>query len=141
MLVLFSSEAEEASVTLDAAVSADVGPMDLPVDAVRQVLVNLVENAIRAAAGGGRVTISASVDDDRRLILHVDDDGHGVPEERRDQIFNPFFTTRADGTGLGLAIVRQVLEREGGDVMMSSREPRGTRFTVTVPTEPGNDDG
>ncbi|PWS21057.1 sensor histidine kinase, partial [Enterococcus faecium] len=68
---------------------------------------NLLDNALRHAPGGGRVVLSA-MRDDAVLRIHVDDDGPGVAESLRPQLFEPFATGRADGTGLGLALAREV---------------------------------
>ena len=68
-------------------------------------------------------------------MIEIEDTGHGIPEDRLDQIFNPFYTTKAPGkgTGLGLFIVRQVVQRNRGIISVRSKMGEGTTFTVEFP--------
>jgi len=104
-------------------------------DQLRQVLWNVITNADRIGQGLGRrlrVELGAEADGDD-VVLCVDDDGPGVPEELRQRIFEPFFTTRPDGNGLGLATCHQLVQRNGG-VMGATRSPLGgARFTIRLP--------
>jgi signal transduction histidine kinase len=68
-----------------------------------------------------------------RLILQIDDEGPGIPEELRDKIWDPFFTTKDKGTGLGLGIVKNIIESHGGSIRITPRQPRGTRVIVDLP--------
>lgn len=109
---------------------------------VRQALVNLLENALEAIDDGGQVVVRASFDgpECKRAILEVMDDGHGIPEDNLDRLFQPFFTTRTDGTGLGLAIVRKIVEYHGGRVSAGNRTgpngaPSGAVFRIELPVE------
>jgi nitrogen fixation/metabolism regulation signal transduction histidine kinase len=110
---------------------------------IRRVLANLVENAVQAAEGAGRVPevvlhVEAGRDEDAergRVEIVVDDNGPGVPASARERIFDPYVTTKENGTGLGLAIVRKIVIDHGGDVMVAA-EPSplgGARFTVAIP--------
>jgi len=69
------------------------------------------------------------------LVLRVSDSGAGVPETDRAQLFEPFFTTRAEGTGLGLATVRRVLDNQRGAVVVGDSSLGGARFVVTLPRD------
>ena len=116
----------------------------LPVDAdarrVEQALTNLFENARVAAtsadgAPAGRVHVAAeSVPG--ALLLHVCDDGPGVPEEIRSRLFEPFASRSPGGTGLGLAIVARIMDAHGGSVALTERAPWRTCFTLSFPTTP-----
>ena len=102
---------------------------------LKQVLINLVLNAVQAMPDGGRLLLASRVD--RGTVRYtVRDTGRGIREEDLDKIFNPFFSTRAKGTGLGLAIAHQVVETLGGTIRVASRPGRGTTFTVELPLEP-----
>ena len=105
-------------------------------DQLRQVLWNVITNADRIGEGLGRpMRVEVGVDDAENddVVLTVDDDGPGVPEELRQRIFEPFFTTRPDGNGLGLATCHQLVGRNGG-VMGATRSPLGgARFTIRLP--------
>lgn len=104
---------------------------------LRQVLVNLLMNAVQASGGrGGRVEVETSeAEDGRTVVLDVSDDGPGVPPERRDRIFEPFFTTKpaGEGTGLGLPISRRIVESHGGTLALGASEPGRTTFRVRLP--------
>ena len=101
---------------------------------LRQVFLNLVLNARRAMPSGGYLSISATNDDDW-LYLCVADTGCGIPEQNREKIFEPYFTTRPydGGTGLGLAVSQQYVERMGGAISLESTVDEGSAFTVKLP--------
>ncbi len=92
---------------------------------------NLLDNAVRHAARGGKVVLSVQLADGR-LVLRVDDDGPGVPPSLLANLFEPFNTGRADGTGLGLALAREVALAHGGDLHHAALAP-GARFTLELP--------
>jgi signal transduction histidine kinase len=112
---------------------------------LRQMIVNLVENAIRHTPPGGtvRVTVTAAPDE---VVIAIKDTGHGIPEADRDRVFERFvrasnagnlhdvpLVNQAPGTGLGLAIARRVARAHGGDVRLVSTGPSGTLFAATLP--------
>jgi signal transduction histidine kinase len=99
---------------------------------VRRALLNLVKNAV-AAAPAGRVVLAARRDG-ARVAWEVRDSGPGVPEEIRDKIFTPFFTTRERGTGLGLAFVEEIARDHGGPVTVDRAPEGGARFRFTTGT-------
>jgi signal transduction histidine kinase len=98
---------------------------------LRQIVHNLMHNAIDASRPGGRVEITARGDADH-LYLTVEDDGPGIPESIRHRIYDPFFTTKESGTGLGLSIVHSMVASHGGRIAVAS-SPQGTRFEVVLP--------
>ena len=110
--------------------------LDVPPDAPRvharagelkEVLVNLLENARGALHGGGRVRIAAAeTGGGQWLHLDVADTGEGIPADSLPRIFEPQFSTKSSGTGLGLAIVRRLLESWGGEVRVDSAPGEGT---------------
>ena len=102
---------------------------------LKEVLVNLLENARAALDGGGRVRIAAAPDGGGRW-LHVDvaDMGEGIPPESLPRIFEPRFSTRSSGTGLGLAIVRRLVESWGGEVTVESAPGEGTTVHLRLRT-------
>lgn len=110
---------------------------------LRQVLLNLVQNAVHAVvdhhaggAGGngtGRVMVTVERDDDGGLVFTVDDDGPGVPEDDRQRIFTPFFTTKSHGTGLGLAIAHTIAALHGGGITVDESPLGGARFRLAIP--------
>ena len=99
-----------------------------------QMLLNLILNSFQAMPEGGTLTIDTWFDEDT-LYLRVADNGCGIPEADLPHIFEPFFTTKESGkgTGLGLAIVRTIVQRNRGEIAVSSTVGKGTAFTVTFP--------
>lgn len=109
----------------------------VPADAelFERVLFNLLQNAVQASPPGGAVTIKT-----RRVPgaveIAVIDRGAGIAPQDREQIFNPFFTTKAGGVGLGLAISAKIVADHGGKISVESELGRGATFVVTLPVEP-----
>ena len=99
---------------------------------LRQVLVNLVDNAANASATGAAVTVRAR-SAAATIEIDVEDSGRGIPADDLPRIFEPFFTTRPDGTGLGLAICHKVVRAHGGDIRVRSTVGAGSTFTILLP--------
>lgn len=106
--------------------------IDADADLMCQALLDLVANAADAAPPGSSIVLGSTVDGER-VRLTVDDHGPGVPEAMREQVFEPFFTTRPEGTGLGLAVVRQIARAHGGQVTVADAPDGGARFTLDLP--------
>lgn len=98
---------------------------------LRQVVLNLVNNAFEAVPAGGRVTVSCTADGEH-AVLAVRDTGGGIPPDLLDEIFVPFVTTKEAGTGLGLAISREIIQKLGGTLEADS-SAGGTTFRVILP--------
>jgi two-component system NtrC family sensor kinase len=106
-------------------------------DQIKQVLINLVLNAIQATQAGGVITLITRTIRRGELTFgqfEVNDTGMGIPQERLDHIFDPFFTTKDKGTGLGLSIAHQIIVEHGGFISVDSKEARGTSFFVDLPS-------
>jgi two-component system NtrC family sensor kinase len=133
-LELVRFRAHEADVVI-VADYAEVSCLEVDPDAVKQVLLNLFNNAIDAMPGGGTLSLSTEQVEDRFCVV-VGDTGIGMDEETRSRIFTPFFSTRADGgdgTGLGLSVSRQIVESHGGTIEVESTPGNGAVFTVWLP--------
>ena len=117
--------------------SSALPPCPLDPGQIRQVLVNLVLNAVQAIGGTGRVDLAARPVAGGALELVVEDSGPGVPAHLAEEIFRPFFTTRAHGTGLGLAISRKIAESHGGSLTVGRGKAGGARFALSLPA-PGD---
>lgn len=103
--------------------------------ALRRGFTNLIDNAVRYG-DEARITLGS---DDRNIIVTIDDNGPGIPEEQIDRVFRPFYRLDSSrsrdtgGTGLGLAVARTVFRAHGGDVLLANRSGQGLRATVTLP--------
>jgi len=132
---LFQAQAREHGISLSCDVRSDPHLPGKCVSAVRDALSNLLLNALQATTRGGKVSLSASVDK-AELVIGVQDTGTGVPIELREQIWEPFFTTRQRGTGLGLAIVRKRVQEVGGSASLATfQNGQGALFLLRVPIE------
>jgi len=98
---------------------------------LRQVLFNLLLNAIQAVADAGEIRVITGRQSATEAFLEIRDNGPGVPSERRQEIFKPYFTTHQKGTGLGLAVVQQIVLAHGWEIACLSNEPRGAVFRIT----------
>jgi signal transduction histidine kinase len=105
--------------------------------AINQVLMNLIVNALDAIGESGLVKISATTQDDR-IMLKIQDDGPGVPQNIQDKVFDPFFTTKdvGKGTGLGLHISKREILKHGGSLGLESNSQHGSVFTIDLPKNP-----
>jgi PAS domain S-box-containing protein len=144
---LVANQAVVKGLSLDIALDADLPPMVFADSArLRQVLLNLLGNAIKFTVAGG-ITVDVRYDGfvGGRLALAVTDTGMGVPADRRDRLFQRFsqvdgsVSRRHGGSGLGLAICKSLTELMGGEIGIDSAEGRGSTFWVTVPAPPSED--
>jgi signal transduction histidine kinase len=101
---------------------------------LERAIVNLVENALQAVAGRGRIDVRLRPMDDGRVEVQVADSGPGLDPEIRDRIFEPFFSTKTAGSGLGLALVKKIAEDHGGGVRLESEQGAGTRAILWLPS-------
>ncbi|HTH52702.1 MAG TPA: ATP-binding protein [Edaphobacter sp.] len=101
---------------------------------MKQVLLNIVLNAIQATQGGGRITVRSFIEDPS-LSIEVKDEGCGMSERDLNRIFEPFFTTKESGTGLGLAVAANIVEQHGGSLHGTNNQGRGMTFRLDLPLD------
>lgn len=101
-------------------------------EALKQVFLNLLSNALQATADGGSIVLRSELEPGC-VKVHVQDTGVGIEQERICRIFEPFYTTKQGGTGLGLAICREILTEHGGTITVDSVKNAGSVFTVQLP--------
>lgn len=128
------SQAQASGVTIDVVTRLDNVPLVAGEEsALREVLTNLIFNAVDAMPDGGMITIQTATDD-KDALLHVIDSGTGMTEAVRQRCLEPFFSTKgALGTGLGLSMVYGIIERHRGKLDIQSAPGRGTTFTIRLP--------
>ena len=127
---------DRKNVSVEIQVPASIGPIYADPDALYRCLMNLVTNAADAVPETqGHIVISARKTEDGCLEIEVADNGPGIPQNMRDNIFEIFFSTKGThGTGLGLACARKIAQEHGGDLILLEPE-RGARFRITLPVE------
>jgi signal transduction histidine kinase len=142
ILELMAPAAQQRRITLEFTAPPDPPQVVADIDQVQQLVLNLIKNALAATPDGGRIGLRL----DRAIIdgqdgpvpatrFEIEDNGCGMTEETRTQLFEPFFTTRAGqgGTGLGLAVVHAIVQAHGGRIAVASTPGVGTRFTIDLP--------
>lgn len=102
-------------------------------DRMRQVLWNLVKNAVQASPYRSTVEVRTGRNGDGRPFVEVADEGPGITEDRRERLFDMFYSGRSHGVGLGLALVKQIVDQHEGQIDIMDRAERGTIFRVTLP--------
>jgi len=138
---LVKGQARLSNVEIVTACPSGLPQAAMDADEMRQVFVNIINNAFFAMPKGGTLTVRCRRDKDLsgRDIIAVDfmDTGHGIPEEQIDKIFDPFFTTRVDGegTGLGLSISFMIVQNHGGRIEVESKVGEGSTFRVILPAQ------
>ena len=128
---LLGSDAEARGVTITQQVERGLTVMG-DESRLREVIINLVLNALEASERGGEVRVGARALSPVEVELWVEDHGPGVPTDQREQIFQPFFTTKAQGTGLGLAIVHAIVTQHRGSLGLESPPEGGAVFRVRL---------
>ena len=132
----FAGEAAERKVTLDVSAAADLPLVDVDPLRIREVLTNLISNAMRHTPEGGRVSVTASATA-KSMVVSVADTGSGIPAADLPKIFDRFYKGRASrGSGLGLTIARNLVVAHGGEIHAVSVEGKGTTISVRLPLRP-----
>jgi len=136
MVRLLSGDPLIGSVKLVVKVEKRLPAFPMDVAQMRQVLMNLILNALHALEGRGTVRLTARKIPEGGIEIGVEDDGPGIRSEIREEIFRPFFSTRTRGTGLGLPISRKIVESHGGSLTLDLTPRKGARFVVTLHIPP-----
>ncbi len=134
-LSAFRTQAETAGVSLEAGTTSSLPMLDLDPGRIRQVLANLLTNALRYTPRGGKISLQYRLESER-VMLEVQDSGPGIPAEDLPHVFERFYKS-ADlgGMGLGLAIARHLVEAHGGTITAKSTPGLGTTICISLPVE------
>ena len=133
-VILMSSDAAYKNIKIVEEYGLKVPPLMLDESQIKQVLINLLSNALAAMPQGGTVTIRTCYDfylNEARV--DVSDTGIGIDEETLKQLGKPFFTTKDEGTGLGLAVSYRIMQNHGGDIRVTSAVGKGSTFSIILP--------
>jgi signal transduction histidine kinase len=132
VLFLMQEKTQTQNIQVDLHLADDLPICRFDPDQIKQVLLNLVKNAVEAMPQGGKLTISSQREGDQ-IQVTVADTGEGIAPDRIKRIFHPFYTTKKKGTGLGLAVSYKIIQDHEGDIAVQSREGEGATFTFTLP--------
>ncbi len=135
MVRLVAKEAEQRHIQIVTDLAPDLPSLSSDAPLLRQVVLNLLNNALQAIGREGTITIRTQVLGADQIGLEIRDTGCGIPKEHLPRIFDPFFTTKpsGQGTGLGLSICHGIIERLGGAITVASEVGQGSTFTIKLP--------
>lgn len=128
----FSPELESKNIQLSMCILKDSPRLMLDEKLFKQVIINLVQNAIAAMPDGGKLIFSSKIQDER-YILNIADNGIGMDEDTVARVFEPYFTTKTKGTGLGLTMVYKIIKEFSGDITVQSYKGEGSVFSISLP--------
>ena len=135
-------DAKAHAVRLEIAIDDDLPEITVDGIQIQQVLLNLLRNGVDAMAENALesriLTLHAQADTPQTIRIDISDRGHGVSEEVRQQLFTPFFTTKAGGMGMGLAISRSIITAHGGQLDCVNNPSGGATFRIVLLTNPKN---
>jgi signal transduction histidine kinase len=133
-LEFMKSQINSSHIKLETYFNAEDPRTELDERRFRQVVYNIVGNALEAMEPGGKLTIT-TLADNGFVEVKIEDNGKGIPEEDKHHLYTPFFTTKSGGSGLGLPISKKIVEDHGGRIVFESQASRGTRFSVFFPQD------
>ena len=140
-LRMFEVEASVRSIQLTSEIRGDLPPVMADGSRLLQVLGNLLGNALKFTADGGRITVSAEVRG-REIVIAVSDTGAGIPAEEQGRVFDRYWHARRTaskrGTGLGLSIAKGIIQAHGGRIWLESAPGRGSTFSFSLPLDGGS---
>jgi signal transduction histidine kinase len=133
-LQLVHKEAANKEIRIIQSQGGNPGPIWIDPNQVRQILINLLTNAIHATGKDGKIEVRIEADPETSTLI-VSDTGKGIPRENMEKIFEPFFSDKppGEGTGLGLFVTRQIVEKLGGKIEVQSRVGVGTSMKIILP--------
>jgi signal transduction histidine kinase len=143
-LGLYGGVLRQGNLRIERQLGAQLPAVRIDAEQIRQVIINLVDNAMEALGGPGAparpggeapLIIVMTLHDGRNGVVRllVSDNGPGVSAADRDKLFMPYYSTKGRGSGLGLAIVRRIIAEHGGAIEVTDAHPAGTTFTVEIP--------
>lgn len=132
-LKLIQPQATASGIEVVRNIQLDLDAVQADCSKLEQVILNLLINAIEAMPHGGTITVAAETQD-QRMVISVEDSGGGIPEDLRERIFDPYFTTKGNGTGMGLAFCEKVVRQHGGELNLVNWKD-GAKFEVSLPMQ------
>ena len=133
--------AYKKNIAISCDIAQNIDHIGLDERRIRQVLINLLNNAVKFTPEGGKVKLSVNCPEPEKIEFAISDNGIGIAADQMDKLFHPFvqidskLSRRYSGTGLGLSLVRRIVELHGGSIALESKLDRGSCFTVTLPCQ------
>jgi two-component system NtrC family sensor kinase len=142
IVLLVRNQTSFRNVSIEQHPATDLPSILVDPDQIQQVFINIILNAAEAMTGGGKLVIRTGLSTDRQsIVVGFTDTGPGIPDEVKERIFDPFYTTKEHGTGLGLSISYGIIEQHGGTISVDSTPGRGSTFTIQLPIAPSDTTG
>ncbi len=137
LLVLSKKDYINRLITVETYYCNNIPPLKAVADQIKQVLLNVLNNAAYACDGGGKITVKTKVVRSNTVVISIHDTGKGINADHLDKIFDPFFSTKPStkGTGLGLSISYGIIKKHGGKIEVTSSSNMGTEFNIFLPVE------
>lgn len=135
MITLLSSEAAIRNIRIEQLLEENVPAIAGDEHQLKQVLINLLKNAIEAMPSGGTIRVAVRKREGNKVHIRVEDEGCGIPQDQLAQLGNAYYTTKEKGTGLGIMVCKQIVREHGGTFHISSKVGEGTAVTIELPAE------
>ncbi|EPO9143239.1 two-component system sensor histidine kinase AtoS [Escherichia coli] len=135
-LVLVQTAGVQARVDFISELDNELSPINADRELLKQVLLNILINAVQAISARGKIRIRTWQYSDSQQAISIEDNGSGIDLSLQKKIFDPFFTTKASGTGLGLALSQRIINAHQGDIRVASLPGYGATFTLILPINP-----
>lgn len=135
-LVLVQTAGVQARVDFISELDNELSPINADRELLKQVLLNILINAVQAISARGKIRIRTWQYSDSQQAISIEDNGCGIDLSLQKKIFDPFFTTKASGTGLGLALSQRIINAHQGDIRVASLPGYGATFTLILPINP-----
>ena len=134
IILLVRNQASFRNISIEKQLDSSIPDILMDPDQIQQVFVNIILNAAEAMTRGGSLTIRSGISPGKQdIVVTFADSGPGIPEEVREKIFDPFYTTKEHGTGLGLSISYGIVEQHGGTISVESLAGSGSTFIIQIP--------
>jgi signal transduction histidine kinase len=137
MILLVSTETKKKQITVFRSYASELPPIQIDPEQIKQVFLNILLNAISATSENGQIVVKTRSftrpGGESYVQIEFTDTGYGIPEEHLEDIFNPFFTTKATGSGLGLSISNQIVQDHRGYIDVESQLDKGSSFFINLP--------
>jgi two-component system sporulation sensor kinase A len=133
VIALMDTKAVMNNVQILSDIEASLPEIECDENQLKQVFINMMQNAIEAMPSGGELRIAAMCCDAEEVQIQISDQGCGIPEDRIRRLGEPFYSSKEKGTGLGLMVSYQIIETHNGRIQVKSSEQEGTNFTISLP--------